>query len=338
MTITHPCELQGAEHDSGGRPNSQSHGLTVEWFKQRTGYYEQPDMLSAGERAEVLYMRAKAYCAKAETGGYVPESMLPRLTPVGWKQRAAALVAVGLWERTQAGYAITDWDEDQEELEALVSRRRADAARKRAQRERDRHAADTDTSRDSSSDSSRDGHVTDEESAAASGRNTVKEEQSSSGFSSDYQRVTEPLADGERHADSGESTSEPAGHGPTEPHMSRDASRDRPRTVRTQEIEEEKEEEQVLPPTGSLRSPAAPPPGDGEAKPKPPRATRIPANFKVTPEMRAWFDANIGPHVNGKIETDKFRDYWTAKSGAGATKTNWEATWRNWMRRASESR
>src|SRR5579862_9664241 len=99
-TTTYPFQQQGAaRHDSTGKPTSQSHGLTVEWFKQRTGYYQQPDMLAAGERAEVLYMRAKSYCADAETSGFIPDSVLPMLTPVGWKQRAAALVTVGLWRR-----------------------------------------------------------------------------------------------------------------------------------------------------------------------------------------------------------------------------------------------
>jgi len=298
MTITHPCEQQGAEqHDSGGRPNSQSHGLTVEWFKQRTDYYEQPGMLSAGERAEVLHMRAKAYCAKNETGGYVPETMLPRLTPVGWKQRAAALVAVGLWERTPAGYAITDWDEDQSELEALVMRRRADAARKRAQRERDRHAPEADTSRDESEDGSRDGHVTSEDSAAASERNTVKEEQNGSGFSSNYRQVTEPPADGTRHADSGASSSESAGHGPTEPQMSRDASRDRSRdshgTVRTQEKEEEKEKKTSSSSTARKRAAAA---EDAPPEPDP----EIAARDKLARQVLAWWWDQLTTKPAGK--------------------------------------
>jgi hypothetical protein len=32
-----------------------------------------------------------------------------------------------------------------------------------------------------------------------------------------------------------------------------------------------------------------------------------------------------------EIEIEKFRNYWTAKSGAGACKVDWEATWRNWI-------
>jgi hypothetical protein len=32
-----------------------------------------------------------------------------------------------------------------------------------------------------------------------------------------------------------------------------------------------------------------------------------------------------------QAEAEKFINYWTAKSGASATKLDWEATWRNWI-------
>lgn len=38
------------------------------------------------------------------------------------------------------------------------------------------------------------------------------------------------------------------------------------------------------------------------------------------------------------IEAEKFKNYWTAKSGAGATKLNWEATWANWVLNTLERR
>ena len=34
----------------------------------------------------------------------------------------------------------------------------------------------------------------------------------------------------------------------------------------------------------------------------------------------------------------QFSDYWTAKSGANATKLDWLATWRNWCRKAKADR
>jgi len=65
------------------------------------------------------------------------------------------------------------------------------------------------------------------------------------------------------------------------------------------------------------------------------RGTRIPDDFKVTPEMHAWAKEHV-PELGGLRETEKFVNYWRAKSGAGATKLDWPATWRNWMLTAAE--
>jgi len=65
------------------------------------------------------------------------------------------------------------------------------------------------------------------------------------------------------------------------------------------------------------------------------RGTRIPDDFKVTPEMHAWAKEHV-PELGGLRETEKFINYWRAKSGASATKLDWPATWRNWMLTAAE--
>jgi hypothetical protein len=39
------------------------------------------------------------------------------------------------------------------------------------------------------------------------------------------------------------------------------------------------------------------------------------------------------PSVNYKNEHAKFIDYWIAQPGQKGVKSDWEATWRNWMRR-----
>ena len=36
-----------------------------------------------------------------------------------------------------------------------------------------------------------------------------------------------------------------------------------------------------------------------------------------------------------RVEAETFKDYWTAKAGAGSTKLDWDATWRNWCRKAA---
>jgi hypothetical protein len=65
------------------------------------------------------------------------------------------------------------------------------------------------------------------------------------------------------------------------------------------------------------------------------RGTRIPEDFKVTPEMHNWAKEHV-PELGGLRETEKFINYWRAKTGAGATKLDWPATWRNWMLTAAE--
>jgi hypothetical protein len=43
-----------------------------------------------------------------------------------------------------------------------------------------------------------------------------------------------------------------------------------------------------------------------------------------------WTDGQAG------YELEKFRDYWCAKA-RDAAKLDWQATWRNWLRKAAES-
>ncbi|UAX94538.1 hypothetical protein LAC81_10200 [Ensifer adhaerens] len=61
------------------------------------------------------------------------------------------------------------------------------------------------------------------------------------------------------------------------------------------------------------------------------RASRLPAAFEPD-----WdFAAGLGfEPAEASVEFDKFRDYWSAKAGRNATKLDWAATWRNWMRNA----
>jgi hypothetical protein len=69
------------------------------------------------------------------------------------------------------------------------------------------------------------------------------------------------------------------------------------------------------------------------------RATRIPDDFAVTDEMAEWARREVPALIaagNGKRETEKFRNYWQAKSGRDATKHDWVATWRNWLLKADD--
>lgn len=51
--------------------------------------------------------------------------------------------------------------------------------------------------------------------------------------------------------------------------------------------------------------------------------------------MVAWARERVS-NVDGRIETEKFINYWSAKSGRDAVKLDWVKTWKNWMLTASE--
>lgn len=63
------------------------------------------------------------------------------------------------------------------------------------------------------------------------------------------------------------------------------------------------------------------------------KGNRIPEPFVVTGEMRSAITAEcVGLDVDS--QTRRFVDYWRAQPGQKGVKTDWVATWRNWMRRA----
>jgi hypothetical protein len=68
---------------------------------------------------------------------------------------------------------------------------------------------------------------------------------------------------------------------------------------------------------------------DASSRPRK-RATRIAEDFQVTPEMKLWASTKA-PNADLHLETEKFINFWVAKSGKDATKLDWAATWRNWM-------
>lgn len=66
-------------------------------------------------------------------------------------------------------------------------------------------------------------------------------------------------------------------------------------------------------------------------------ARRIDADFRVTPEMRAWAH-DKGLTLDLDAETERFVDYWQSEGGQRARKIDWTGTWRNWMRRANDDK
>ena len=66
---------------------------------------------------------------------------------------------------------------------------------------------------------------------------------------------------------------------------------------------------------------------------QPTRGARLPVEWTLPADWKAWAKSER-PGINLELEADKFRDYWTAKTGQAATKADWQATWRNWVRNA----
>lgn len=63
------------------------------------------------------------------------------------------------------------------------------------------------------------------------------------------------------------------------------------------------------------------------------RGCRLPTDWRPSADDIA-FVTSKHPGVNWIAEAEKFRDYWHAQTGAKATKADWPATWRNWIRNA----
>jgi hypothetical protein len=90
-------------------------------------------------------------------------------------------------------------------------------------------------------------------------------------------------------------------------------------------------EAESLPKSGTSLAAAAP---AKSAKPSK-RGTRLPDDWKPPDDVVRAMHAQF-PHLDLRLEHAKFSDYWHAKAGAGATKLDWVATWRNWIRSAAE--
>jgi len=61
------------------------------------------------------------------------------------------------------------------------------------------------------------------------------------------------------------------------------------------------------------------------------RGSRLSADWVLPKEWADWAKQER-PDLDLRSVGEQFRDYWSAKAGSGATKLDWQATWRNWVR------
>jgi hypothetical protein len=71
---------------------------------------------------------------------------------------------------------------------------------------------------------------------------------------------------------------------------------------------------------------------EAEKKQKSNRGSRLPVDF-VLPEEWIVFCQQERKDLNPQKVFEEFKDYWTALPAGKGTKTDWIATWRNWVRR-----
>lgn len=66
------------------------------------------------------------------------------------------------------------------------------------------------------------------------------------------------------------------------------------------------------------------------------RGTRLDATWRPSPTVVTW-TRQSRPDLNLEETIEAFRDYWISKSGQGATKLDWDRTFRNWIRNTKPS-
>jgi len=91
-----------------------------------------------------------------------------------------------------------------------------------------------------------------------------------------------------------------------------------------------------LPSPNSLLPAPAPSSPSGRIPRASAKGTRIPDPFVVDEAMRDWA---VDRGYTGDWcmqQTERFINYWTAKPGKDGVKTDWRATWRNWILKAAD--
>ena len=75
------------------------------------------------------------------------------------------------------------------------------------------------------------------------------------------------------------------------------------------------------------------------AKPKKQNGTRISDYWTLSKKNGEWALSEKPHWTPEKIRTEAsaFKDYWLAKAGSDGVKNDWDATWRNWVRRANDA-
>lgn len=83
---------------------------------------DDPKIIRAGERAEVLYLWGLRFAKKTMLDGFIDADQLRRFPYAGVAARAKKLIEVGLWEHADGGYRIVAWGKWNEKTADTVRR------------------------------------------------------------------------------------------------------------------------------------------------------------------------------------------------------------------------
>ena len=68
------------------------------------------------------------------------------------------------------------------------------------------------------------------------------------------------------------------------------------------------------------------------------RGSRLPPDWRLPKACGEWAVSEGLSEADTRIEGEKFKDYWTGLAGSKGVKLDWQATWRNWVRKAISDR
>ena len=277
------------------------------WVKLDDGFYDHPKVEGLSLAAVGLWTLCASYAGKHLSDGFVSDTRVQRLG--GTDSLAGELIDAGLWDAVDDGIQFHDWAEYQFTRAAVEEKRASDRERQRRRR-RDKGTGQYASTRESGRESGR-------ESASESDREPTRESDRESQHESQHE--SHGVSRRDTHRDSqresqGESQGESRG-------VSHHPVPSRPVPSR---------------PNSPSESEGAPAPAVADAPAAPTaKGHRLPDGWEPRPEVIQQM-ASEAPHVDLRREHTKFTDYWTSQPGARGRKTDWNAVWRNWVRRAAE--
>lgn len=123
----------------GGTERRRSRGT---WVSLEVTFAEHPKIHEAGPNAAWLYVCGLCYCGRVLSDGFIPASVVPRLTDLRRvRPEVDRLVQAGLWDAVEGGYHVHDYLEHQESADDVRARRKATAERVARHRQKTRDDA-----------------------------------------------------------------------------------------------------------------------------------------------------------------------------------------------------